>query len=58
MNYYCTSESCPYEGDENYLLSLPPEACIDENNCAIVFCPHCQSQMVTRPQTITEHHAD
>lgn len=48
MDYYCTATSCAYEGEGPYVLSLPPEACIDENNCAIVFCPYCQSQMVIK----------
>jgi hypothetical protein len=46
MDYYCTAPSCSYDGDGPYKLSLPAEACIDEHNCAIVFCPHCQSHMV------------
>ncbi len=50
MEYRCESKSCPYEGDHSYTLYLPQEACIDEHNCAVVFCPHCQSQMV-----ITSH---
>jgi hypothetical protein len=48
MDYYCTATSCTYKGEGPYVLSLPPEACIDENNCAIVFCPYCQSQMVIK----------
>jgi hypothetical protein len=49
MEYYCNTATCTYEGDGPYILSLPAEACIDENNCAIVFCPYCQSQMVIDP---------
>ncbi len=48
MDYYCATESCSYDGKGPYVLSLPPEACIDEHNCAIVFCPYCQSQMVIK----------
>jgi len=50
MDYYCMSEACSYDGMGPYVLSLPPEACIDENNCAIVFCPYCQNQMVIKKQ--------
>lgn len=46
MNYVCTASSCSYDGEGPYVLSLPAEACIDEHNCAIVFCPYCQNQMV------------
>jgi hypothetical protein len=50
MKYSCESESCPYEGPEPYSLELPPEACIDEHNCAVVFCPYCREQMsIHRP---------
>jgi len=48
MDYYCMAEACSYDGKGPYVLSLPPEACIDENNCAIVFCPYCQNQMVIK----------
>ena len=58
MDYFCTSNTCTYDGDGPYVLSLPPEACIDENNCAIVFCPYCQSQMVIKHKTIAENPAD
>ena len=53
MDYYCTAKSCSYDGEGSYVLSLPPEACIDENNCAMVYCPYCQSQMVISHQTLT-----
>ena len=50
MDYYCATKTCSYDGQGPYVLSLPPEACIDENNCAIVFCPYCQGQMeIKRP---------
>ena len=58
MDYYCTAKSCSYDGEGSYVLSLPPEACIDENNCAMVYCPYCQSQMVINHQTIATHPAD
>jgi hypothetical protein len=48
MEYRCESKSCPYEGDNAYTLYLPQEACIDEHNCAVVFCPHCKGQMVIK----------
>jgi len=48
MDYYCTAEACSYDGKGPYILSLPPEACIDEHNCAIVFCPYCQTKMVIK----------
>lgn len=58
MDYTCNAKSCPYDGEGSYVLSLPPEACIDENNCAMVFCPYCQTQMVITHKTIAENPMD
>ncbi|MFZ7126890.1 MAG: hypothetical protein ACOWWM_12125 [Desulfobacterales bacterium] len=45
MEYYCNNQSCTGGGNVPFRLTLPPEACIDEHNCATVFCPHCQGKM-------------
>jgi hypothetical protein len=58
MEYYCTAPACSYDGEGPYVLSLPPEACIDENNCAIVFCPYCQSRMVINGLKTSTERAD
>jgi hypothetical protein len=46
MEYHCRSKNCPFEGPQPYVLSLPEEAQMDENNCATMFCPHCEKELV------------
>ena len=41
MDFYCAEENCPATGVAPYVLRLPDEACMDEQNFATVFCPHC-----------------
>lgn len=48
MEYVCAEKKCTYDGNGPYTLTLPAEACIDEHNCAVVFCPYCHSKMVIR----------
>lgn len=48
MEYFCEKKSCDYVGEGPYKLTLPQEACIDEHNCAVVFCPYCQSEMIIK----------
>lgn len=49
MEYQCEYEKCPYqEGRKPYVLSLPPEACVDEHNCATVFCPYCKNELIQK----------
>jgi hypothetical protein len=50
MNYYCQSEQCTFEGDGPYKLSLPPQVCVDEHNCATIFCPYCHNEMIRKPE--------
>lgn len=50
MRYLCEDIKCTYDGDGPYELSLPPEACIDEHNCATVFCPYCQSELIRKQE--------
>lgn len=56
MIYFCTQSACPYDGPKPYQLDLPAEACIDEHNCATIFCPHCQHELrIQQPDTITDN---
>ena len=52
MIYYCAQEACPYDGPQPYQLELPPEACMDAQNCAVVFCPHCKTEMKIQKQDV------
>ena len=45
MEFSCLKKECPFDGNGSYTLSIPSEACVDEHNCASVFCPHCKSEM-------------
>jgi hypothetical protein len=46
MEYYCESKKCPFDGPQPFVLSLPEEVCVDEHNCATMFCPHCEKELV------------
>ena len=54
MEYHCKSKECPYDGPRPYVLSLPEELNVDEHNCATMFCPHCEQELVKgAPTTAT-----
>ena len=46
MEFSCYKEGCPFEGPGSYMVTIAPEACVDEHKCATIFCPHCQSEMI------------
>jgi hypothetical protein len=46
MEFSCFTEGCPFEGPGSYVVTIAPEAFIDENNYATIFCPHCQNEMI------------
>ena len=46
MEFGCVRAECPYDGPRPYVLKVPPEACVDEHNCATFFCPHCAGELV------------
>lgn len=46
MLFACHEKRCPYEGQGAYMLTIPPEACVDEHNCAAFFCPYCNSELI------------
>ncbi len=46
MEFSCFKKGCPYGGKGSYKLKIPPEACVDEHNCATFFCPHCNSELI------------
>jgi hypothetical protein len=48
MNFTCYEKRCPYEGEGSYILSIPPEVCVDEHNQATFFCPHCNSELIKK----------
>ena len=48
MDFYCPEKNCPSSGIERYVLRLPDEAYMDEQNLATVFCPHCGRTLVRK----------
>lgn len=48
MEYHCNHKNCSYEGPGPYVLVVPAEICADEHNCATLFCPHCEHELVKR----------
>ena len=46
MEFSCPEKECQYEGVGPYVLSIPQEACVDEQNVATPFCPHCGGSLV------------
>ena len=45
MEFSCLKKECPYDGKGSYMLKISSEACVDEHNCATLFCPHCKSEL-------------
>ena len=41
----CKNKNCNFSGTEDYVVCLPSEAVMDENNIATVFCPHCNREL-------------
>ena len=50
MEWYCAKKSCPYDGEKPFVLRLKPETCVDKNNIATMFCPHCNSKLKEREE--------
>ena len=50
MEFYCAGKGCPAKGSQPYAVKLPEEMCVDEHNCAAMFCPHCLSTLVKKEQ--------
>jgi hypothetical protein len=50
MEFSCPEKECVYEGLRPYVLNIPQEACVDEQNVATPFCPHC-GQKLTKVET-------
>ncbi len=48
MEFYCIDKTCPSRGSGPYVMRLPAELCVDEQNRAAIFCPHCRSVLVPR----------
>ena len=48
MDFYCPEKNCPSSGIQTYVLRLPDEAYMDEQNLATVFCPHCGRTLVRK----------
>ena len=46
MKFMCPEKDCEYGGDGPYELNIPQEACMDEQNIATPFCPHCGTTLV------------
>jgi hypothetical protein len=41
MEFSCPDKECGFDGTGPYTLNIPQEACVDEQNIATPFCPHC-----------------
>lgn len=48
MEFYCAEKKCPSSGTRPYAITVPQEACVDEHNCATMFCPHCNSRLIRK----------
>lgn len=48
MEFYCVEKMCSFEGKKPFVLNIPTEMCVDEHNCATVFCPYCQSKLIKK----------
>jgi len=46
MKFSCPEQDCGYDGAGAYELNIPQEACVDEQNIATPFCPHCGATLV------------
>ncbi len=44
--FYCNKGDCAKENSNLYVLEIPQEALVDENNVADFFCPCCKSTLV------------
>ena len=45
MEFSCPEKKCGFDGTGPYVLNIPQEACVDEQNIATPFCPHCGNTM-------------
>ena len=48
MEFSCPEKECGYDGVGPYLLNIPQEACVDEQNVATPFCPHCGNALLKK----------
>ena len=46
MEFSCPEKECEFDGVGPYVLHIPQEACVDEQNMATPFCPHCGNTMM------------
>ena len=46
MKFLCPEQECEYDGTGVYELTIPQEVCVDEQNIATPFCPHCGKTLV------------
>jgi len=51
MKFSCPETECEYGGTGSYELNIPQEACVDEQNIATPFCPHCGNSLVKSETT-------
>ena len=49
MEFLCVEEACTFNGDinvsESFVMTIPMEVCVDKDNIATIFCPHCGSKL-------------
>ncbi|MBW2632625.1 MAG: hypothetical protein JRE14_00575 [Deltaproteobacteria bacterium] len=46
MEFSCPEKECQYDGTGSYMLNIPQEVCVDEQNVATPFCPHCGHTLI------------
>ena len=45
IKFACKNTDCKNEDSDDYVMCIPSEAVMDENNMAAVFCPHCNQKL-------------
>lgn len=45
IKYECKNNNCSYPGMTQFEISFHPEAIMDQNNLAEIFCPFCKKKM-------------
>jgi len=54
MDFLCVEKACTFTSDihisESFVMTIPVEACVDKDNIATIFCPHCGSKLKEKKQ--------
>ncbi len=46
IKYECKNNNCSYPGATQFEINFQPEAIMDHNNLAVIFCPFCKKKML------------